>query len=87
MQSVLVPTTNKSTRITKDTASAIDHVTMNFITNIEFKTEILTANISDHLAIIYAFKLTPNLDIPKTQFLYKRINNENLIKSPKGRLH
>ena len=57
----LVLTTNKPTRITKDTISAIDHI----ITN-EFKTAILTADISDHFPIIYAFKLKEKLDIPKT---------------------
>ena len=38
--------------ITKDTISAIDHIA-NAIINNEFK----TADISDHLPIIYAFKL------------------------------
>ena len=45
------------------------------------KSSILTADISDLLPIIYAFKLRTKLDIPKTQFLYKRIVNENLIKA------
>ena len=31
--------------------------------------------------------LKTKLDIPKTQFLYKRIINENLIKAFKSRLH
>ena len=48
----LVPTTNKPTRITKDTISTIDHLTNNVIKN-EFK----TADISDHFPIIYAFKI------------------------------
>ena len=42
-------TTNKPTRITKDMISAIDHVIIIFITNNEFKTSLLTADISDHL--------------------------------------
>ena len=44
------------------------------------KSSILTADISDLLPII-PFKLRTKLDIPKTQFLYKRIVNENLIKA------
>ena len=51
------------------------------------KSSILTADISDLLPIIYAFKLRTKLDIPKTQFLYKRIINENLIKPFTFRLH
>ena len=44
----LVPTTNKTTRITKDKISAIDHVA-NSITNNKFK----TVDISDHFAICF----------------------------------
>ena len=77
----LVSTTNKPTRITKDTIAAIDHIITNSLINNELKTSILTANISDLFPIIYAFKLRTKLDIPKTQFLYKCIINENLIKA------
>ena len=51
----LVPTTNKPKRITKDTISAIDHLVTNSIINNQFKTSILTADISDHFPILYAF--------------------------------
>ena len=50
-QSGLVSTTNKLTRITKDTISAIDHIITNSIINREFRTTILTADISDHFPI------------------------------------
>ena len=83
----LVQTTNKPTKLTKDTISAIDHIIRNSIVNKKFKTTILTADISDHFPIIYAFKLKAKLDIPKIQFLYKRITNKNLIKAFKSRLH
>ena len=48
----LVPTTYKPTRITKDTISAIDHIITISIINNEFKTAILTADISAHFSII-----------------------------------
>ena len=57
----LVPTTNKPTRITKYTISDIDHIITNSIINNESKSAILTAGISDHFPIIYAFKLKRNL--------------------------
>ena len=50
-QSGLVSTTNKLTRITKDTISAIDHIITNSIINSEFRTAILTADISDHFPL------------------------------------
>ena len=83
----LVPTINKPIKITKDMIFAIDHIIANSIMNNKCKTLILTANISDHFPIIYAFKLRTKLGISKTQFLYKRIINENLIKAFTSRLH
>ena len=47
----------------------------------------ISAVISDHFSIIYAFKLKTKLDIPKTLFLHKRIIKEDLIKAFKSRLH
>ena len=55
--------------------------------NNEFKTAILTADMFGHFPIIYAFKLKTDLDILKTQFLDKRIINENLIQAFTSRLH
>ena len=78
----LVPKTNKPTRIKKRHDSC-----NNSIINNEFKTATLTADISDHFPVIYAFNLKVKLDIPKTQFLYKRIINENLINAFKSRLY
>ena len=83
----LVPTTNKPTRVTKETISAIDHIITNSVINNEFKNEILKSDISEHFPIIYGFKLKTKLDIPKTQFLCKRIINENPMKAFKSRLH
>ena len=67
--------------------SAIDRIITNSIINNEFETASLTGDISDYFPITYAFKLKTKHDIPKTQFLYKRIINENLIKAFKSRLH
>ena len=52
----LAPATNKPTRITKDTISAIGQIIANSVIYNEFKTAILTADISDHFQIIYSFK-------------------------------
>ena len=83
----LAPATNKPTRTTKDQTSAIDHIIANSIITNKSKTAIIRADIPDHFPIIYTFKLKTKLDIPKTQFLYKLIINENLTKAFKFRLH
>ena len=83
----LVPTTNKPTKITKDKISSIDHTIANSTINNIFKTVILIADISDHSPVMYAFKLKTKLDISKTQFLYKHMINENLIKASTPRLN
>ena len=59
----MVPTTNKPTGITKDTISAIDHITNSIISN-----ELKTVDISDHFPIIFAFKLKMNLISLKLSF-------------------
>ena len=64
IQSGLVPTTNKSTRITKDTSYDIDHIITNSATNSKFKTVTLTSDISGLFPIIYAFELKTKLGIP-----------------------
>lgn len=52
------PTTiNKLTRGTKHTASARNHIIRNSLQENNFKTEIIRADISDHIPIVYAFKL------------------------------
>ena len=79
----LIPTTNKLTRITQDTISAIDHKLTNAIINNKFKIAMFPADISDHFPIISAFKLKTKRDISK----YKHIIYKNLIKAFKSRLH
>ena len=44
----MMPVIQKPTRYTKNTAAAIDHVFIIFVTTTKFKTEIIKSNISDH---------------------------------------
>ena len=72
----LVPATNKPTRITKDTISAIYHMMINTIINKKI------SNCNLHSRYIWPFlKLKAKLYTPKTQFLYKCIIDENMIKA------
>ena len=53
----MIPTMNKPTRVTRHTATTIDHVFTNTIMdNIEIKTTIVKADISDHFPIIFGTK-------------------------------
>ena len=52
----LIPTLNKRTRVTRNTATAIDHIITNSVINAEFKTGIINTDISDHFPIFFIFK-------------------------------
>ena len=53
----MIPTINKSTRVTANTATAIDHIITNVIIDTDFKTGILKSCISDHFAIMATFQI------------------------------
>ena len=53
----MIPTINKPTRITTNTATATDHIITNVTTDTDFKTGILKSCISDHFAIMLAFQI------------------------------
>ena len=52
----LIPTINKPTCVTKDTATEIHHIITNSVINAEFKTGIVKTDISDHFPIFLIFK-------------------------------
>ena len=49
----MMPVINKPTRVTKDTATAIDHIFINSVTTAKFKTGIIKSDIPDHFPIIF----------------------------------
>ena len=55
-RSGMIPTRNKTTRVTANTAAAIDHMITNAIINTDFKTGILKSFISDHFPVMLAFQ-------------------------------
>ena len=44
---------NKSTHITKNTATTIDYIFINSVTTTKFETGIITTDISDHFPILF----------------------------------
>ena len=68
----MIPTINKPTRVTRHTATAIDHVFTNTIMdNIEIKTAIVKTDITDYFSIIFATKNKIDTEIIE-QYIFKR---------------
>ena len=58
----MIPTINEPTRVTKNTASTvIDHFITNTVIDTEFKSGIIQRDLSNHFAIIFAFKTDENI--------------------------
>ena len=72
----LIPTVNKPTRVTKNTATAIDHIITNSelktIINAEFKTCIIKTDISDCFPIFVVFKSVVDNTEAKEEFIHKQ---------------
>ena len=76
-QNNMIPIINKPTRVTKKTATAIDHIITNCFVDTNFKTAIFKSDISDHFPICVF--LSPMIDENKNEvtYIYKRnINSE-----------
>ena len=52
----MITTTNKPTRVTRNTANAVYHLITNcIISHTNFKTEITKTNLTDHFPIVFCF--------------------------------
>ena len=52
---------NRLTRVTRNTATAIDHFITNTVVDTEFKSEIIQTDLSDHFLIIFGLKTDENM--------------------------
>ena len=76
-QNSMIPIINKPTRVTRKSASAIDHIITNCFAESNFKTAIFKSDISDHFSIGAFFSTTAKQTNNGVTFIYKRIiNNE-----------
>ena len=82
----MVPVINKPTRVTKDTATDIDHMFTNSIINTEIKSAILKADISDHFPILVVAKVKVDVNIKTEQYILKRNIYDQSIKKFKQKL-
>ena len=83
----MIPNINKSTRVTANTATAIDHIVTNVTIETDFKAGILKSCISDHFAIMLAFRTSEKKICNKSeQHIHKQIFKETSIESFRLRL-
>ena len=77
----IILTIDKSTRVTRNTATAIDHIIIDtVITGIQHRSGIIKTDISDHFPIVFVLN-TCEKSKPedKAQFIYKRLYREEQI--------
>ena len=69
----IIPAINKPTRVTRKTATAIDHILTNQFINVAFKTAIFKTDISDHFPVCIIISSTEKLVENKHTYVYKRV--------------
>ena len=57
----IIPTINKPTRVTRNTATAIDHFITNAVVDTQFKSGIIQTDLLDHLPILFALQTNENM--------------------------
>ena len=82
----MVPAVNKPTRVTRYTATVIDHIFTNSVTNTEIKSAIIKADISDHFPILFVAKVNVDVSIRTEQYILKRNICDQSIKKIKQKL-
>ena len=67
----LIPTVNKPARVTRNTATAIDHIIINSVINAEFKTGTIKTDICDHFPVFFILKCVVDTTGAREEFIYK----------------
>ena len=75
----MIPTINKPTRVTRQSAVAIDYILTNYFVNFDFKTAIFKSDISDHFPISFFLPMTNEFSKTEPIYIHKRIINNNAI--------
>ena len=68
----MMPVINKPTRFTKNTAAAIDHIFINSVTTIKFKTGIIKLDVSDHFSKFWLVDYNLHIKETKESFTIRR---------------
>ena len=67
----MMPVINKLTRVTKNTAIAIDHVFVNSVTTTKFKTGMIKSDISDHFPIFSVADYNIHIKETKERLIFR----------------
>ena len=87
-QNGMIPAINKPTRVTRKTATTIDHILTNFFVDTVFKTVIFTSDISDHFPTWFLSQNSlAKQNNKENMFIYKRTYNTQSIELFKQKLH
>ena len=85
-QNSFIPTVNKLTRVTRKTATTIDHILTNLLVNTNFKTLVFKIDISNHLPICFLQPTSRPRKKNEVTYITKSVINKNAIKLFKQRL-
>ena len=77
----LIATVNKPTRVTRNTATAIEHIITNSVINAEFKRGIIKTDLYDHFPIFFIFKCVVDTTEAMEDFIYKQNYSGNSIET------
>ena len=84
----MIPTIKKPTRVTRKTATAIDHILTNSFVHTVFKTVIFKSDISNHFPICFLSRNSlAKQNNKENVFIYKRTYNTKSIELFKQKLH
>ena len=83
----VIPTINKPTRVTKQSATAIGHTLANCFVSFDFKTAIFKSDTSDHFPISFFLPMTNEFSKTESIYIHKRIINYNAIEVLRQKLH
>ena len=81
-----MPVINNPTRVTKNTATAIDHIFINSVTTTKFKTGIIKSDISDHFPVFFVTDYNIHIKKTKERFMFRRDLTVNSVEKFKYKL-
>ena len=77
-QNGFLPLIQRPTRVTRTSATAIDHILTNRVLENKIQPGIIKTDISDHFPIFIVFKINETCSLEKTKFIKRDISNENI---------
>ena len=83
----IIPTIKKPGRVTRTTATVIDHILTNSFADRNFKTAIFKSDVSDQFPICFTIRSTKSKVENKTSFIFKKIFNLETINAFKHDLY